>query len=225
MQRLFKILTVASMFALATCHARAAVVINEIDADQTGNPDTMEFVELHGPANALLDGLVLVFMNGANDSSYQAFDLDGWQTGPTGHFLLGNSAVTPTLDIVFPDATLHNGADAVALYTGDAADFPFGTPATTTNLLDAIVYGTTHPDDTGLLTALGQSTQYEDTATTSISRVPEGMTGNFTNNTPPTPMHSGIPQLVPEPTSLFAILQLVAIAIATRKRRTPTSRR
>ena len=40
---------------------------------------------------------------------------------------------------------LQNGPDAVALYIGNASDFPNGTIATTTNLQDAIVYGTDDP--------------------------------------------------------------------------------
>jgi len=217
MQRHFIVFAIAHMVLFAAGHAHAAVVINEIDPGQAGL-DPYEFVELHGPANTLLDGLVLVFLNGADDKSYQAFDLDGWQTGPTGHFLLGTAAVSPTPDIIFTPITLHNGADAVALYSGNAADFPNGTPATAANLLDAIVYGSGHADDTVLMSTLGETVQYDDTDTTSISRVPDG-TGDFTNNTSPTPMHSGIPQVVPEPASVFAILQIIAIATSTRKRR------
>jgi hypothetical protein len=207
----------AFVIAFAASHARAVVVINEIDPGQAGF-DPFEFVELYGPANTLLDGHVLVFINGANDLSYQAFDLDGWQTGPTGHFLLGTSVVFPTPDIIFLPITLHNGADAVALYSGDAADFPSGTPAASTNLLDAIVYGSGHPLDTGLLAALGETIQYSDTDTTSISRVPDG-TGDFTNDTSPSPMNSGIPRIVPEPTSLTLIAALIAVSLSRRKQR------
>ncbi len=204
--------------ALASTITRAAVVINEIDPGQAGL-DPFEFVELYAPPNTLLDGHVLVFLNGANDLSYQAFDLDGWQTGPTGHFLLGTAAVVPTPDILFPPISLHNGADAVALYLGDAADFPNGTPATATNLVDAIVYGSGQPIDTGLLTALGESTQYTDTDTTSISRVPDGA-GDFSNGTSPSPMSSGLPRTVPEPSSAAMLAALLALSSAFRRRRT-----
>jgi hypothetical protein len=207
-----------AIVALATAAAQAAVVINEIDADSSAMPDTEEFIELHGPPNTMLNGLVVVLMNGANDLSYAAYDLDGWQTGATGYFLLGNALVSPTPDIVFPNITLHNGADAVALYSGSASDFPNGTPATTTNLLDAIVYGNPmHSADAGLLTALGESTQYVDTPATSISRVPDGMSGDFTNGTNPMPMNSGIPQ-VPEPASLALLLIATSFAVRMRVR-------
>ena len=49
---------------------------------------------------------------------------------------------------------LQNGADAVALYADDASNFPNGTPVTTTNLLDAIVYDTSDADDAELLVLL-----------------------------------------------------------------------
>jgi len=159
------------------------IVINEIDADTPGTDD-MEFVELYdgGAGNTDLSGLVLVFFNGNGDVSYNAFDLDGFSTDANGFFLLGNSAVTPTPSIIFSNNGLQNGADAVALYTGDATDFPNGTPITTTNLLDAIVYDTNDPDDPGLLILLnsGQPQVNEDGAgskdTHSNSRVPDGGT-------------------------------------------------
>ena len=207
-----------------TSHVRlavAAVVINEIDANQTGPTDPFEFVELAGPANLGLNGYTVVFFNGANDTSYQAFDLDGYQLGPTGFFLLGNTSVVPTPDIIFPDTTLQNGADAVALYLANATDFPNGTPATSTNLVDAIVYGSSsNPVDTDLLAALNQTTQFIDTDTTSISRTPDGASGVFTENTTPTPMNSGVPQVqVPEPAGLLLILQLSALLLTRRATR------
>jgi hypothetical protein len=204
---LFLMAVIAALIAIP---AYAMPVINEIDANQTGSTDPFEFVELAGPANLSLNGLVVVFFNGNTDTSYRSFDLDGYQLGPTGYFLIGNVGVVPTPDIIFPDTTLQNGADAVALYNANASDFPNGTPVTSTSLLDAIVYGSSsNPLDPELLTTLGQSTQYIDTDTTSISRVPN-ITGPFTNDTPPTPQNSGVPQ-VPEPASVFLLLQLFGV--------------
>ena len=40
------------------------------------------------------------------------------------------------------------------MFAGDAADFPDGTAATSTNLIDAIVYDTNDSDDAGLLAVL-----------------------------------------------------------------------
>ncbi len=77
--------------------------------------------------NVPLDGLTVVFYNGNGDTSYNAFDLDGYTTDINGFFVLGNSSVSPPPGIVFPGNGLQNGADAVALYLGDATDFPNGT--------------------------------------------------------------------------------------------------
>ncbi|MEM7483151.1 MAG: hypothetical protein AAF481_18455 [Acidobacteriota bacterium] len=155
-----------------------AVVINEVDSD-TASTDTEEFVELLGPANTMLDGLVVVFYNGSSDTSYNAFDLDGFTTDAGGFFVLGNAAVA-SASIVFPNNGLQNGADAVAVYEGDAADFPNGTPVTASNLVDALVYDTSDADDAGLLSVLtpGQAQVNEggagDKDGHSNSRVPDG---------------------------------------------------
>src|SRR3954453_8931880 len=212
------ILAIAMLGALQAVPAFAVPVINEIDANQTGSTDPFEFVELAGPANLSLNGLVVVFFNGNTDTSYRAFDLDGYQLGPTGYFLIGNASVVPTPDIIFPDTTLQNGPDAVALYTANGADFPNGTPVTSANLLDAICYGSaSNPPDPELMTTLGQSTQYVDTDTTSISRVPN-ITGPFTNDTPPTPQNSGVPQ-VPEPGTVLLVWQMLGVCAGVEARR------
>ena len=163
--------------------APPAVVINEVDSDQAGT-DTAEFVELYdgGTGNTSLNGLVIVFYNGSDDKSYAAFDLDGASTNANGYFTLGNAAV-PGVDRVFADGTLQNGADAVALYVGNASDFPDGTPVTTANLIDALVYDTNDADDPGLLVLLnaGQPQVNEDTGgngtTNSNQRCPNGSGG------------------------------------------------
>jgi hypothetical protein len=221
MTRTSNLLLLTAIAALIANSARAVPVINEIDANQTGSTDPFEFVELAGPANLSLNGLVVVFFNGNTDTSYRSFDLDGWQLGPTGYFLIGNAGVVPTPDIIFPDTTLQNGADGVALYAANGSDFPNGTPVTATNLIDAIVYGSaSNPPDTELLTTFGQSTQYVDTDTTSISRVPN-ITGPFTNDTTPTPQNSGVPQVpqVPEPATVFVLLQVLGISTVVGARR------
>jgi len=140
----------------ATPVLRAQVLINEVDADQVGT-DGAEFVELFGPANTPLDGMVLVFFNGSGDTSYAAFDLDGRQLNAQGFFVVcGNAANLANCDMdVSPDENLiQNGADAVALYNADGADFPNGTAVTDTGLIDALVYDTDDADDTGLLSVL-----------------------------------------------------------------------
>ena len=137
-------------------------LISEIDADQTGTDD-QEFVEIQTEfANQSLNGMLVVFFNGSNDSSYRTLDLTGFASDENGYFLLGSDAV-PGADITMGASnTIQNGADAVALYMADAANFPDGTAATDAGLLDAIVYGTGDADDAELLTALGQTTQWDE---------------------------------------------------------------
>ncbi len=145
----------------AVCQIEPSLLINEVDADQSGT-DSAEFIELYdgGAGNTALSGLVLVLYNGNDDASYAAFDLDGWSTDANGYFVLcGNPANVPNCHLdVSPDTNLlQNGPDAVALYTGNAASFPSGTPVTTANLIDALVYDTDDADDPGLLVLLNPS--------------------------------------------------------------------
>ena len=158
-----------------------SLVINEVDADTPG-ADTAEFVELYnaGDADATLDGHTIVFFNGNGDVSYAAFDLTG-TLAPGEYYVLGNPGVANVNQTFDPGANglLQNGADAVALYTGAAADFPNGTAATADDLVDAIVYGTDDADDADLLAVFGQATQYDEAANEdkdnqSIQRSPDG---------------------------------------------------
>lgn len=185
-RRLRKLLTAVSTAILLTAATPALqageILINEVDSDTPG-ADAAEFVELFGPPSTSLTGLVVVFFNGsAGDTSYAAFDLDGRTTDANGFFVLGNTAVA-NVDLVFAGNLLQNGADAVALYQADAADFPNGTTVTTTDLVDAIVYGTSDPDDAGLLVLLnpGQPQVDENSggagATESSQRCPNGEGG------------------------------------------------
>ena len=137
-------------------------VINEIDADTPGT-DMAEFIELLWTPNTALDGLVVVLYNGSSDTSYAAYDLDGQSTDANGFYILGNTGIISAGDTdMGADNALQNGADAVALYTGDDTDFPDATPATDANLVDAIVYGTGDADDTDLMMALGETTQWDE---------------------------------------------------------------
>ncbi|MBG6133098.1 exonuclease III [Aquimarina sp. EL_43] len=130
------------------------LIINELDADTQGS-DALEFVELYdgGTGNTSLNGYVLVNYNGSNNTSYNAFDLDGFTTNAEGYFVIGNADVA-NVDLVVPGNTFQNGADAVVLYFGDATSFPNGTAVTTENIIDAIVYDTDDADDVELLVLL-----------------------------------------------------------------------
>jgi hypothetical protein len=188
------------------------IIINELDSDTPGT-DAAEFVELYdgGVGNTSLTGLVLVFYNGATDTSYRTIDLTGKITNAQGYYTIGNAAV-PGVDLTFPGNTLQNGEDAVALYAASAAAFPNGTAVTTANLRDALVYDTADPDDPGLLVLLnaGQPQVDESSGTApdvdSIGRCPNGDGGarntttyvartptpDAANNCPPPPVAAAI---------------------------------
>ncbi len=166
-------------------NAGTNILINEIDADQTGT-DSAEFIELYdgGTGNTSLDNRVVVLYNGSNDTVYDAIDLDGQSTDANGYFVIGSDNV-PNVDLVaFTTNGLQNGADAVALYTGSASDFPDGTAVTTDNLIDAIVYDTNDADDAGLLPLLNSGEPQVDEAGgangstgDSLQRIPNGNGG------------------------------------------------
>jgi hypothetical protein len=140
-----------------------SLLINELDSNSPGT-DTADFIELYSPSpNFNLDGYVLVLFNGGDDASYASYDLDGYSTNSNGYFVIGHSAVSG-VSITLNSSGLQNGPDAVALYQANKSDFPNDTPVTTTNLVDAIVYDNNHADDTGLLTGLGKTVQYNEDA-------------------------------------------------------------
>ncbi len=137
------------------CPVADFVLINEVDADDVLTDD-LEFIELFdgGVGNTNLSGLVVVLFNGSDDASYlPVADLDGYFTDANGYFVIGD-ALVPNVDLVMSSGFLQNGADAVTLFIGDAADFPDNTLVTTTNLIDALVYDTSDADDPGLLPLL-----------------------------------------------------------------------
>ena len=145
------------------------ILINEIDSD-TPSIDTKEFIELKTQTpNFSLNGYVLVCFNGNPTSgsntalkSYYTMSLDGLTTDVNGLVLIGSNDVSPYPTRVFGDNLLQNGADAVAVYSGNFADFPDGTLATTTNLIHALAYDTSDPDAVELMALLGLNVQYDE---------------------------------------------------------------
>ena len=170
------------LFLLLTLSLHAQIVINELDCDSPGF-DNKEFIELKSDTpNFALDGYVLVFFNGSSsggDKSYYTIDLDGGITDVNGLYVIASDQLNPFPQQVIPPSVFQNGADGVGLYLGSFFDFPKGTLATTTNLIDAMVYGTNDSSDAGMLALLGETTQYNDNGTTanpkSIQRFVDGM--------------------------------------------------
>jgi hypothetical protein len=165
----------------------AQIVINELDCDSPGIDD-QEFVELKSDTpNASLNGYVLVFFNGSSsgaDSSYFTIDLDGFTTDDNGLLLIGSDAVTPFPQLLIAANVIQNGADAVAIYLGDETDFPEGTLATQTNLIDALVYGTNDPDDTGLMALLGVTEQVNEGPGNNTNSIQRNNDGSYFVGTP-----------------------------------------
>lgn len=138
------------LFWLAFNTFGQAVVINEIDCDTPGIDDK-EFVELLSSSpNFPLDGYVLVFFNGSDNggnTSYLALDLDGYATDINGILLIGSTTVVPFPQYIIPTNVIQNGADAVAIYRGNAEDFIEGTLAfVNATLVDVLLYDTNDAD-------------------------------------------------------------------------------
>jgi Endonuclease I/Secretion system C-terminal sorting domain len=167
---------------LLAIQSYSQVVINELDSD-TPSTDDKEFIELKSTVpNFSLNGYVLVLFNGTGSQanlSYYVIDLDGLTTDVNGIAVIGNSLVSPVPNKLLPDNIFQNGPDGVALYLGNSSDFPNLSPATTSNLIDALVYDTGDADATNLMTALGVTQQIDENAnglqsTQSIQRKNDG---------------------------------------------------
>ena len=198
-------LLVAMLFATLTIAQNIKIV--EIDADQTGT-DSEEFVEIQTEfANQSLNGMIAVFFNGntENETSYMTVDLTGFTSDENGYFILGQESFTGA-DITL-NTGIQNGADAVALYMADAANFPNGTPATTDGLVDAVVYGTSDDDDLELLAGLNQTTQWDENM--NGNKDVESLQFDFTTGTfcagAPTPRAANIDCSSACPVSLFVV--------------------
>lgn len=135
--------------------AGAALVLNEVLYDPPGSDGGHEFVELYnaGSENLSLDGVRLVFVNGADPQSPRTL----WEA-PTGLVLaaaaflvLGESEVTEA-DLTL-DLGIQNGPDALRLSRGE-------------ELLDRVAWGD--------LEGLGEGSPAPDPSGTSLGRVPDG---------------------------------------------------
>ncbi|TYA58207.1 endonuclease [Formosa maritima] len=163
------------------------LVINELDCDSPGIDD-MEFVEIKSDApQTSLDGYILVFFNGSAsgaDSSYFSLELDGFITDENGLLLIGSDAVEPFPQLLISANVIQNGADAVAIYFGNYTDFPEGTLATQTNLIDALVYDTSDADDTELMALLGVTEQINEGSSNNANSIQRNNDGSYFVGTP-----------------------------------------
>jgi hypothetical protein len=183
------LLTIAMLLCSFTCFAQ--IVINEFDADTQGT-DLKEFIELKTDTPFFtMDGYVLVCYNGAADSAFDVYytlDLDGLTSDANGLATIGNDLVSPVPNRYLPNSTFQNGADGVAIHLGNPSNFPYGSVATSNNLIAALVYDTNDADATVLMELLNVSTQYnenENAASTSQS-IQRKADGTYETK-PPTP--------------------------------------
>jgi len=166
---------------------QSQIVINELDCD-TPSIDTLEFIELKSDTpNFPLDGYVVVLFNGSTngaDSSYFTIDLDGYFTDVNGLLLIGSNNVVPFPQFLISQNVIQNGADAVAVYLGSWFDFPDGTLATTTNLIDALAYDTSDADDTVLMGLLGLTQQINEGSANNTNSIQRNNDGTYFVGTP-----------------------------------------
>lgn len=161
------------------------LVINELDCDTPGIDDK-EFVEIKSETpNFNLNGYVLVFFNGSAsgaNTSYLALDLDGYTTDINGLLLIASTTVVPSPQYIIEPNLIQNGADAVAIYQGDAEDFPEGTLAfVDATLVDVLIYGTNDADAVDMIAifqafnpAIAQINEGPSNNTNSIQRNNDG---------------------------------------------------
>ncbi|WP_239773521.1 InlB B-repeat-containing protein [Tenacibaculum finnmarkense] len=210
----------ATTLESTTNNTPITIMINEIDVDQKGT-DTNEFIELYdgGAGNTSLDNHTIVLFNGGKDTSYKTIDLTGYKTTADGYFVIGNSTVANVNLVEFAKNGIQNGADAIALYHADASEFHNGTPITTTDLIDAIVYDTNDNDDAGLLTLLNakqpqvNENAKDDKDRHSLQRIVNGSGGLRNTDT----YTQARPTPGKENTTVFPIPSLTTITIAAAR--------
>ncbi len=179
---------------LSSCIWSQVLLINELDPDSPST-DTAEFIELKSETpNFSTNGYIIVFFNGSasgGNSSYLTLDLDGYTTDNNGLLVIGSTGVSPFPQVLIAENSIQNGADAVGIYQASVNDFPEGTLATQTNLIDAMVYGTNDAENTDLLSLLGETIQYNDNGTNtnprSIQRFLDGLNIETYTTAIPTP--------------------------------------
>lgn len=163
-----KRITLIALLLISGFSWSQVLLINEIDPDSPST-DTAEFIELKSQTpNFSTDGYILVFFNGSSsggDKSYMVIDLNGYTTDINGLLVAGSEGVAPFPQLIISQNVIQNGADAVGIYQATVNDFPEGTLATQTNLIDALIYDTNDSDDTVLMTLLGETEQYNDNGT------------------------------------------------------------
>ncbi len=104
-------------------------VINEVDYDQAGSPDTAEFVEIWGVPGTDISSYTLSVVNGADGSETAVATIPPGTTIPDDAFYVIGMAGVPNVDLVVGESLQNGAPDAVVL-----RDYPGGT------VIDALGY-------------------------------------------------------------------------------------
>jgi hypothetical protein len=104
-------------------------VINEIDYDQGGSPDTAEFVEIWGVPGTDVSSYTLSVVNGADGAETMVAAIPPGTTIPDNAFYVIGMASVPNVDLVVGERLQNGAPDAVVL-----RDYPGGT------VIDALGY-------------------------------------------------------------------------------------
>ncbi|XP_067407540.1 uncharacterized protein [Emydura macquarii macquarii] len=145
----------------------AELLINEVNPDNPGGQEDMEYIELLYTGRTLFDlhSYWLVLYNGKNNQAYKVVNLTGYNTNELGYFLVGSAKVTPRPVIILPPNTIQNGVDAVVLYHSTTLTYRVGMEVTEAGLVDAVVYKSRLSDRADKLLKVltpGQNILYED---------------------------------------------------------------
>ncbi len=147
------------------------LLINEVDYDNEGVSDSLEFVELINTGLIAIDlnGYKVELVNGAGGAVYTSITLPSFSLAPGGYYVVGNDASIPNINLV-------TGANTNFIQNGSPDAVGLRDPAN--NLLDAISYeGSTlapYTEGTGLAVANSDDA----TPGIGISRFPNGSDSN-----------------------------------------------
>ena len=127
-----KITPVVSLLLLSEESPKTDLIINEIDYDQIGIPDSEEFIELLNTGNGSINlaGLAVILIDGDTNAEYARIDLSSQNTIAAGQYLVIASpnisssipAGAKIIDFSMADANIQNGWGGGA----EGGTFPLG---------------------------------------------------------------------------------------------------
>ena len=200
-------------FTSSALAAVPVIFINEIDFDQPGPVDPVEFVEIAGSAGSTLNGYTLEFMNGATGTPYATIPLpnftfpDFTNTG-WGFFVLGQNTVSPAPNYVLPTPNfIQNGSpDGIRLL--DALS----------NVVHYVTYDGSMPGETDPIPVAVTDSNTVNGSVGKTGPTSGPSSGFWVFAASPTPHFlNGGQDLVPEPAGLALIL--ASAPLLTRVRR------